>query len=109
MDFEDKNLTCKDCSKEFVWSAGEQKFYADKGLQYPPGRCPDCRKQKRDGGQKYSIVCKECGKEDQVPFNPRDPKDVLCADCFKKSRTQQQPPSAEAPSETPTDAPATEE
>ncbi|MEE0068638.1 MAG: zinc-ribbon domain containing protein, partial [Faecalibacterium prausnitzii] len=26
--FEDKTLVCKDCGKEFVWTAGEQEFYA---------------------------------------------------------------------------------
>lgn len=89
MDFQDKTLTCKDCGKEFVWSAGEQKFYADKGLQNPPGRCVDCRRQmkeKKTNGKKYSIVCKECGKEGEVPFEPRDPHDVLCAECFTKKR-----------------------
>ncbi|HIZ31146.1 MAG TPA: zinc-ribbon domain-containing protein, partial [Candidatus Fournierella merdipullorum] len=26
--YEDKTLVCKDCGKEFVFSAGEQEFYA---------------------------------------------------------------------------------
>lgn len=89
MAIEDKNLTCKDCSKEFVWSAGEQQFYADKGLQNPPGRCPDCRKQRKDktvNRQMYKITCKNCGQEGEVPFEPRNPNDVLCAECFKASK-----------------------
>ena len=28
--FEDKTLVCKDCGKEFVWTAGEQEFYASR-------------------------------------------------------------------------------
>lgn len=99
MDFQDKNLTCKECSKEFVWSAGEQKFYADKGLQNPPGRCPDCRKamkEKKANRQMYTIICKECGKEGQVPFEPRDPNDVLCAECFQKARASQKPTEEQA-------------
>lgn len=102
MDFQDKNLTCKDCSKEFVWSAGEQKFYQDKGLQNSPSRCPDCRKQAKEqkaNRQMYPITCKECGKAGEVPFEPRDPNDVLCADCFAKNRGGDAPaattPSAE--------------
>jgi len=90
MDFQDKTLTCKDCSKEFTWSAGEQKFYQDKGLQNSPSRCPDCRKQmkeKKTNRQMYPITCKECGKAGEVPFEPRDPKDVLCAECFTKNKT----------------------
>jgi len=89
MDLQDKTLTCKDCGKEFAWSAGEQKFYADKGLQNPPGRCPDCRKQmkeKKTNRQMFPIVCKGCGKDGEVPLERRDPKDVLCADCFTKAK-----------------------
>lgn len=33
MDFQDKTLVCKDCGKEFVFSAGEQAFYAEKALK----------------------------------------------------------------------------
>lgn len=94
MDYEDKNLTCKDCGKEFAWSAGEQKFYADKGLQNPPGRCQDCRKQKKDqktNRQMFSIICKQCGKEGEVPFQPRNPDDVLCAECFAAQKAGETP------------------
>lgn len=50
----DKILNCKDCNKEFVFTNGEQEFYA--GKNFPdPIRCPDCRKLKKDikrnGGQ----------------------------------------------------------
>lgn len=39
----DKTLICKDCSKEFVFTEGEQEFYKEKGLTNEPQRCPDCR------------------------------------------------------------------
>jgi hypothetical protein len=43
----DKNLTCKDCGKEFVFTTGEQEFYT--GKNFPdPMRCPDCRKAKKE-------------------------------------------------------------
>lgn len=49
--FEDKDLECieKNCENEgsFVWPAGEQQFFHDKGL-YTPKRCPDCRRKKRE-------------------------------------------------------------
>ena len=32
MAFVDETLTCKDCGKEFIFSAGEQEFYAEKGF-----------------------------------------------------------------------------
>ncbi len=43
----DKNLICKDCSKEFTFTEGEQDFYKEKGLTNEPQRCPDCRKAKK--------------------------------------------------------------
>ena len=41
--YEDKTLICKDCGKEFIFTAGEQEFYAEKGFQNEPQRCKDCR------------------------------------------------------------------
>ena len=41
--FEDKTLVCKDCGAEFIFSAGEQEFYAEKGFQNEPTRCRECR------------------------------------------------------------------
>ena len=39
----DKTLTCRDCGKEFVFTAGEQEFYAEKGFEHEPTRCPESR------------------------------------------------------------------
>ena len=36
---EDKTLVCKECGKEFVFSASEQEFYESKGFTNEPGRC----------------------------------------------------------------------
>lgn len=41
---EDKEIVCKDCGKTFVWTVGEQEFYASKGLTHAPVRCPECRR-----------------------------------------------------------------
>lgn len=46
--YEDKTLVCKDCGKEFVWTAGEQEFYASRGFENQPSaqgmpRCPQER------------------------------------------------------------------
>lgn len=94
MNYEDQTLTCKDCGAEFVWSAGEQEFYASKNLSAPT-RCKDCRAKKRaerdaqrgapGERQMYDIVCSQCGNPGQVPFEPKT-DDVLCRDCFQKSR-----------------------
>lgn len=43
----DKTLVCKDCSKEFVFTEGEQEFYKEKGFTNEPARCPECRKARK--------------------------------------------------------------
>src|SRR2546422_8653599 len=48
--FQDKTLTCKDCGQEFIWTAGEQEFYASRGLQNAPTRCPSDRAARRAQG-----------------------------------------------------------
>ena len=68
--FEDKTLVCKDCGKEFVWTAGEQEFYASRGFENQPQRCKPCRDARKNGGarsnsgerQMFDAVCAACGK-----------------------------------------------
>ena len=98
MEYTDKTLTCSDCSTAFTFSASEQEFFASKGFVNEPGRCPDCRaarKQQRGGGgyggggdgyrqqrQMHPAVCATCGKDCQVPFEPRNGRPVYCSDCY---------------------------
>ena len=94
MAFEDKTLVCKDCGKEFIWTAGEQEFYAEKGFENAPARCRECRdkrKRTREGGEErkmYKVICAACGKETEVPFEPNDDRPVYCRDCFSKRRAE---------------------
>lgn len=90
---EDKTLTCRDCGSQFVFSASEQQFYADKGFQNEPGRCPACRASRRQAsGQNradrpmYDVICDNCGAATQVPFQPRGDRPVYCRDCFDQMR-----------------------
>ncbi|MCI9000052.1 MAG: cytochrome C551 [Clostridia bacterium] len=46
-EYQDKTLVCKDCGTEFVFTAGEQQFYAEKGFTNEPQRCPECRKARK--------------------------------------------------------------
>ena len=46
-ELQDKTLVCKDCGTEFVFTVGEQQFYAEKGFTNEPQRCPDCRKARK--------------------------------------------------------------
>jgi DNA-directed RNA polymerase subunit RPC12/RpoP len=43
----DKTIVCKDCGSEFVFTEGEQAFYAEKGFTNDPVRCPNCRRAKK--------------------------------------------------------------
>lgn len=104
MSFEDRELQCKECGQNFIWTEGEQSFYAEKGLQNTPGRCPDCRKNRRSnnnvamaggnrrpngGGEarvQHTITCDACGKQATVPFVPKHNRPVYCSDCFDRER-----------------------
>lgn len=52
------------------------------------------RRDDRGGGfrrnfgsqERTKIKCAECGKEDEVPFKPREGSKVLCKECFMKSK-----------------------
>ena len=90
MSFEDKTLQCADCGADFTFSAEEQEFFQSKGYENEPKRCPSCRearKSERYGGarrQMFPAVCAECGKETEVPFEPRGDRPVYCSDCYRK-------------------------
>jgi CxxC-x17-CxxC domain-containing protein len=89
--FQDIVLQCVECGKEFVFTAGEQSFYSEKGLLNEPRRCPDCRnrrKQERQQGIQYPIICSQCGCEATVPFVPKEDRPVYCAECYRKRRNQ---------------------
>lgn len=95
---QDKELTCRDCGANFVFTASEQDFYAEKGFTNEPGRCPDCRaarKQQnnrggRSGGfqqrEMFDVTCAACGAQTQVPFRPSNDRPVYCRDCFQSNK-----------------------
>jgi len=99
--YTDKSLTCVDCGAEFTFSAEDQEYYATRGFQNEPKRCPTCRKARkagREGGggsrggggygsserQMYQAVCADCGQQTEVPFQPRGDRPVYCRDCYSK-------------------------
>ena len=109
--YTDERLTCTDCGAEFIFTSGEQQFFATKGFQNKPNRCPDCRavrkssRQSGDGGgygggdrggyggrgygqrEMFSVTCSACGQAAEVPFQPRGDKPVYCRDCFQSHRS----------------------
>jgi CxxC-x17-CxxC domain-containing protein len=44
--YSDKTLTCADCGQEFVFTASEQDFYAQRGFT-EPRRCASCRASRK--------------------------------------------------------------
>ncbi len=92
--YEDKTLICKECGAEFVFTAGEQEFYASKGFENEPQRCKPCRDARKNAQkperETYNIVCADCGKTDTVRFKPSEGRPVYCRECFDKRREQPQ-------------------
>ncbi len=93
MAYEDKTLTCNECGVEFIFTSGEQEFYAEKGFENEPSRCQPCRsnrKQQRNSyntnRQMHPVTCAQCGVETEVPFKPTGDKPVYCRDCFQNRR-----------------------
>jgi CxxC-x17-CxxC domain-containing protein len=107
LDSQDKSLVCFDCGAAYTFTAEEQEAFRAKGHNHPPKRCPACRaarlakrperppmERERMPSfvpsairQMYPVTCSECGKETQVPFEPRAGRPVYCSDCYHKSRT----------------------
>lgn len=99
MSIGDKTLVCKDCGQTFVFSAGEQAFYLERGF-VEPARCPSCRAARRQARpqpengsagsrgerQLYPAICAECGQETMVPFEPRNGRPVYCRECYQRMR-----------------------
>jgi CxxC-x17-CxxC domain-containing protein len=115
MSYQDKVLTCQDCGTQFVFSANEQAFYAERGFANEPKRCGPCRQSRKaargaggygapggdayasgggDGGgsagqgqrELHTVTCSACGGEARVPFVPRGDRPVYCSDCFNQQR-----------------------
>jgi CxxC-x17-CxxC domain-containing protein len=94
--FQDKELICKDCGNQFIFTAGEQEFYAEKGFENQPTRCRECRnarKATRNNGistrqtrELFPAVCAGCGVETEVPFKPVSNRPVYCRECFARNR-----------------------
>ena len=86
--YEDGTLICRGCGKEFIFTAGEQEFYAEKGFENEPVRCKECRAAKKAAikasGIMHDVVCANCGAECKVPFEPKDDRPVYCSGCFAK-------------------------
>jgi len=103
----DKILICIDCGADFAFTVDEQEFYAAHQLTNEPKRCKPCREKKKnlarqapalasppsvpevregDAKPRYRIVCNACGLEDEVPFRPKEGRQVFCRRCYAGRR-----------------------
>lgn len=97
MEYHDKVLKCAECGSEFVFTAGEQMFFADKGFKNEPKRCKGCKSVRAQGSAgaapasvqrvETKTVCSQCGKETTVPFKPTQGRPVYCRECFQQRRS----------------------
>jgi CxxC-x17-CxxC domain-containing protein len=97
----DKALVCADCSSEFMFTASEQEFFAERQFS-EPRRCPSCRAVRKlsrgsagdpargtsygSSRPMFSAICSSCGRTASVPFQPTGSKPVYCSDCFTSQR-----------------------
>jgi CxxC-x17-CxxC domain-containing protein len=102
MEFDDRNIKCIDCGEDFIWTAGEQVFFHDKGLQNEPKRCKPCKQAKNErlaaiaaaqaSGVRQrievSVQCAQCGQQTTVPFYPSQGRPVYCRSCFLAGQEQ---------------------
>jgi CxxC-x17-CxxC domain-containing protein len=94
MEYQDKVLKCADCGAEFIFTSGEQTFFADKGFRHEPKRCKSCKSARSAGGapagnaprSETRAICSQCGKETTVPFKPTQGRPVYCRECFQARR-----------------------
>lgn len=97
MEYHDRILKCAECGAEFVFTAGEQMFFAEKGFKNEPKRCKGCKAKRAQnsggspaGGGSHRMetraTCSQCGKETTVPFKPTQGRPVYCRECFQQRR-----------------------
>ena len=102
--YEDRNITCADCGQEFVFTASEQAFYAEKGFTDAPKRCKSCRQARKaqrnsgsygddsyGGGSSYGGGGGGYGGGSSYDRPPRQMYDAVCADCGKTAQVPFQP------------------
>ena len=111
MSFQEKTIECSDCGKPFIFTVEEQEHFKSRGYTNEPKRCPECRQARKEQQsssgnsynsrgrnsysnynsaprQMYPAKCAECGKDTEVPFEPRSGKPVYCSDCYRKMKAR---------------------
>ena len=98
--YEDKILVCKECGKEFTFTAGEQEFYAERGFQNEPQRCKACRDARKRGPAAPVSTSPlpalpvprpaRTGGGAPFPFNPKPARPLFYRELFSAKRAAEQ-------------------
>ncbi len=106
MAYTDQVLTCTDCGVDFVFSASEQEFFAQKGFSSAPKRCSSCRAQRRASGNGGGYASSSMsgggyGASSGGGYGgggysrgPREMFDAVCARCGKDTQVPFRPTGA---------------
>jgi CxxC-x17-CxxC domain-containing protein len=98
MSYADKTITCRDCGMDFVFTSGEQEFYAQKGFTNEPTRCPSCRQQRKasgGGGRRNDSYRNDSYRDDygsrdsygsRESRGPREMHTTTCASCGREAQ-----------------------
>lgn len=104
MSYADKTITCRDCGMDFVFTSGEQEFYAQKGFTNEPTRCQSCRQtRKASGGGRSGGYSRDSYSSDDnndresygssygrssggYNSGPREMHSATCASCGKEAQ-----------------------
>jgi formylmethanofuran dehydrogenase subunit E len=101
-EYQDRPIKCVDCNENFIWTAGEQVFFHDKGLKNEPKRCKPCKQAKNErlaaiaaaqsSGVRQrievSVQCAQCGQQTTVPFILRRDVRSIVAPVFLQGKLQ---------------------
>jgi len=109
LSYTDRGINCVDCGQEFVFTAGEQEFYTQRGFSEAPKRCTSCRASRKAqrngaggtagaGGGSYDGYGQTSGGYGggggYADRRPREMYAATCADCGKTAQVPFQPTGA---------------
>src|SRR3990172_6863365 len=96
MEFVDRTLRCVDCGADFVWTGGEQAFFADKNFKNEPKRCRACKAKRSErlaaspAGARDRVEtrtgCSGGGKEATGAFRPTQGGPAFGGGCFQQRK-----------------------
>src|SRR3990172_10315432 len=90
--YTDRTLTCADCGVEFIHSAADQEFYAQKAFASDPKRCPSCRASRRQMRESSGFDVREIGGPrgyERGGYRPQ--RENFAGICSKKTKPPQTP------------------